>query len=145
KKTTGNSSPFAECRVMSVIASSCSSSSSTLSISAIKAKSVKKDTNVLSSSAVFSKSCVTVKNSEIFSRRDRKSTRLNSSHVSISYAVFCLKKNKSIGTGRRQNKTKKMILKRILLSILVFVIKNGDGVEVVDSYEGIDARVVFAE
>src|SRR5436309_10738358 len=25
-------------------------------------------------------------------RRDRKSTRLNSSHVKISYAVFCLKK-----------------------------------------------------
>src|SRR5207249_5944872 len=25
-------------------------------------------------------------------KRDRKSTRLNSSHVSISYAVFCLKK-----------------------------------------------------
>src|SRR5207249_10882160 len=25
-------------------------------------------------------------------RKDRKSTRLNSSHVSISYAVFCLKK-----------------------------------------------------
>src|SRR5438309_8867445 len=28
------------------------------------------------------------------SRRDRKSTRLNSSHSSISYAVFCLKKKK---------------------------------------------------
>src|SRR5437660_5654412 len=27
---------------------------------------------------------------------DRKSTRLNSSHVAISYAVFCLKKKKSI-------------------------------------------------
>src|SRR5699024_11620526 len=27
--------------------------------------------------------------------RDRKSTRLNSSHVSISYAVFCLKKNRN--------------------------------------------------
>src|SRR5699024_12563849 len=27
--------------------------------------------------------------------RDRKSTRLNSSHVSISYAVFCLKKKKT--------------------------------------------------
>src|SRR5207249_11364547 len=27
-----------------------------------------------------------------FGARDRKSTRLNSSHVSISYAVFCLKK-----------------------------------------------------
>src|SRR5207249_8464212 len=30
---------------------------------------------------------------------DRKSTRLNSSHVSISYAVFCLKKKK---TDRRE-------------------------------------------
>src|SRR5699024_11319765 len=29
-------------------------------------------------------------------RLDRKSTRLNSSHVSISYAVFCLKKKKRI-------------------------------------------------
>src|SRR5699024_11968240 len=28
--------------------------------------------------------------------RDRKSTRLNSSHVSISYAVFCLKKKKQL-------------------------------------------------
>src|SRR5437773_7511313 len=26
--------------------------------------------------------------------RDRKSTRLNSSHITISYAVFCLKKKK---------------------------------------------------
>src|SRR5690606_40759376 len=30
-------------------------------------------------------------------RRDRKSTRLNSSHVKISYAVFCLKKKKNVG------------------------------------------------
>src|SRR5207249_6302306 len=29
-----------------------------------------------------------------FADRDRKSTRLNSSHVSISYAVFCLQKKK---------------------------------------------------
>src|SRR5439155_27015998 len=28
----------------------------------------------------------------LWPRRDRKSTRLNSSHVAISYAVFCLKK-----------------------------------------------------
>src|SRR5438477_2411722 len=28
-------------------------------------------------------------------RSDRKSTRLNSSHMSISYAVFCLKKKKN--------------------------------------------------
>src|SRR3712207_7315237 len=29
---------------------------------------------------------------------DRKSTRLNSSHANISYAVFCLKKKKNIST-----------------------------------------------
>src|SRR2546430_11504651 len=33
--------------------------------------------------------------SHIDSRRDRKSTRLNSSHSQISYAVFCLKKKKT--------------------------------------------------
>src|SRR5690554_3947633 len=32
--------------------------------------------------------------SQALRRRDRKSTRLNSSHVRISYAVFCLKKKK---------------------------------------------------
>src|SRR5690606_41532352 len=31
--------------------------------------------------------------------RDRKSTRLNSSHVKISYAVFCLKKKKKDAPG----------------------------------------------
>src|SRR5690625_7839776 len=30
------------------------------------------------------------------SYQDRKSTRLNSSHVAISYAVFCLKKKKKV-------------------------------------------------
>src|SRR5438876_6510710 len=33
--------------------------------------------------------------------RDRKSTRLNSSHPSISYAVFCLKKKKKQSTCTR--------------------------------------------
>src|SRR5258705_2347834 len=32
--------------------------------------------------------------------RDRKSTRLNSSHLGISYAVFCLKKKKEEATDR---------------------------------------------
>src|SRR5438477_9688694 len=40
------------------------------------------------------------------SRKDRKSTRLNSSHMSISYAVFCLKKKK-------KNINKKKIIKKI--------------------------------
>src|SRR5438477_7376415 len=33
---------------------------------------------------------------DVISVRDRKSTRLNSSHMSISYAVFCLKKKKHV-------------------------------------------------
>src|SRR5438874_8940132 len=32
---------------------------------------------------------------------DRKSTRLNSSHVEISYAVFCLKKKQCLQTTQR--------------------------------------------
>src|SRR5438128_9862421 len=35
-------------------------------------------------------------------RPDRKSTRLNSSHGSISYAVFCLKKKNKIKTKKRK-------------------------------------------
>src|SRR5690606_41689081 len=34
-----------------------------------------------------------------FNRPERKSTRLNSSHVKMSYAVFCLKKKKSCAPG----------------------------------------------
>src|SRR5438034_8004365 len=34
-------------------------------------------------------------------RKDRKSTRLNSSHTVISYAVFCLKKKKKQTTQRQ--------------------------------------------
>src|SRR5690554_7585511 len=33
-------------------------------------------------------------NKTLLGQKDRKSTRLNSSHVRISYAVFCLKKKK---------------------------------------------------
>src|SRR6266446_10039347 len=37
-------------------------------------------------------------------RRDRKSTRLNSSHLVISYAVFCLKKKKKKNNKHHLNK-----------------------------------------
>src|SRR5438067_5972700 len=40
---------------------------------------------------------------------DRKSTRLNSSHVSISYAVFCLKKKKNKQKKQIYSKKKKRI------------------------------------
>src|SRR2546427_7959232 len=35
------------------------------------------------------------KSASLLAQRDRKSTRLNSSHSQISYAVFCLKKKKN--------------------------------------------------
>src|SRR5471032_1954501 len=38
---------------------------------------------------------------------DRKSTRLNSSHITISYAVFCLKKKKKKKTINNKKKKKK--------------------------------------
>src|SRR5215813_13742865 len=47
--------------------------------------------------------------------RDRKSTRLNSSHVRISYAVFCLKKKKKKEektTGAKKKKKKKQKKKK---------------------------------
>src|SRR6478736_8670494 len=44
-------------------------------------------------------------------QRDRKSTRLNSSHSQISYAVFCLKKKKNnndpINYKKKKNRRKK--------------------------------------
>src|SRR5260363_448151 len=49
-------------------------------------------------------------------RTDRKSTRLNSSHQIISYAVFCLKKKKKKNTNqlylkKKKNKKKKKSIK----------------------------------
>src|SRR5687768_17818756 len=40
-------------------------------------------------------------------RKDRKSTRLNSSHGYISYAVFCLKKKKKKKKKKKNKKIKK--------------------------------------
>src|SRR5215813_14552171 len=48
------------------------------------------------------------------SHADRKSTRLNSSHVRISYAVFCLKKKNTKSshiTDKKQNNPKKNKIK----------------------------------
>src|SRR5258708_27913954 len=43
-----------------------------------------------------SHSFITLGNFKVDGTRDRKSTRLNSSHQIISYAVFCLKKKKRL-------------------------------------------------
>src|SRR2546429_6106696 len=44
--------------------------------------------------------------------RDRKSTRLNSSHGYISYAVFCLKKKNSSGRRRHLPRLLRLLMKR---------------------------------
>src|SRR5438874_1028262 len=44
--------------------------------------------------------------------RDRKSTRLNSSHVEISYAVFCLKKKNTINTNMSSSNTNIILITR---------------------------------
>ena len=44
-----------------------------------------------------------------FTKSDRKSTRLNSSHGYISYAVFCLKKKNKEKKKRKKKKKKKTI------------------------------------
>src|SRR5256885_11517838 len=50
----------------------------------------------LLSSAGSKATDVEVKDKGTEARKDRKSTRLNSSHLVISYAVFCLKKKKNM-------------------------------------------------
>src|SRR3989442_8522598 len=54
---------------------------------------------------------------KLFARLDRKSTRLNSSHVRISYAVFCLKKKNHVSTGPAFLKQRDYIRTRILRNV----------------------------
>src|SRR5690625_5759363 len=49
---------------------------------------------VVPNSFKFNHSSIHIANVNADQVKDRKSTRLNSSHVAISYAVFCLKKKK---------------------------------------------------
>src|SRR5215208_4919895 len=64
--------------------------------------------------------------SKVRAARDRKSTRLNSSHVAISYAVFCLKKK---------------IVDRALVALLD-VVQQGYEEERNDGSGGVDEQLV---
>src|SRR5215203_7127767 len=63
--------------------------------------------------------CHRASNSPVWHRPDRKSTRLNSSHANISYAVFCLKKKKQ-KIKQKHNKKKKNKKKKIQKNIQQF-------------------------
>src|SRR5258707_10262477 len=54
-----------------------------------------------SSATVRNRKCL-LQNRDCFFGLDRKSTRLNSSHANISYAVFCLKKKKKLARSLRR-------------------------------------------
>src|SRR5262245_62761430 len=58
--------------------------------------------NLSSSTTICGALTATVGRAENSEKTDRKSTRLNSSHLGISYAVFCLKKKKK----KNKQKTK---------------------------------------
>src|SRR5258707_5570524 len=49
--------------------------------------------------------------------RDRKSTRLNSSHANISYAVFCLKKKNDRSGGTGNDNHNDLVLPQVYLSV----------------------------
>src|SRR5438309_5297675 len=51
--------------------------------------------------------------------KDRKSTRLNSSHSSISYAVFCLKKKKIINGQREKQRKTVLVVTPVIVAIVV--------------------------
>src|SRR2546430_12458479 len=75
-------------------------------------------------------------------RRDRKSTRLNSSHSQISYAVFCLKKKNAPspvpGTtdrpGREIEEAFYMAFRASPVAIVITDLRNGRFLEVNDQF-----------
>src|SRR5256885_6808568 len=64
-------------------------------------------------------------------RRDRKSTRLNSSHLVISYAVFCLKKKKELAYTGPSSITKSLHALTKYTKIL-------------DAFSGFDAHLIIS-
>src|SRR5256885_2477771 len=64
---------------------------------------------------------------EVYCRRDRKSTRLNSSHLVISYAVFCLKKKPDIDLDDIDVSVK-FFRKRLAAPVIISSITGGLGV-----------------
>src|SRR5690349_22761859 len=80
-----------------------------------------KDSTASRISQVQYSSCpATISSRQAPGRPDRKSTRLNSSHVEISYAVFCLKKKKKKKKKKTTTKTKrKSAIKRNKTTMII--------------------------
>src|SRR5437667_8407663 len=52
---------------------------------------------------------------------DRKSTRLNSSHITISYAVFCLKKKNQKQKARVTSSSANILIKSIMILLYITI------------------------
>src|SRR5260221_771703 len=80
-------------------------------------------------------------------RKDRKSTRLNSSHTVISYAVFCLKKKKKIDILAIQNDLKfvleqtRYIMSSLLRDSLILHLSTNASDRIYATYVAIHARL----
>src|SRR3712207_8202011 len=61
-----------------------------------------------------------VRHRAVVGRIDRKSTRLNSSHANISYAVFCLKKKKQHETTQKLQSVMVLCFERRVTSRVIF-------------------------
>src|SRR5437773_7606639 len=59
-------------------------------------------TSIVGESRLYNQASVRILLSDSVANLDRKSTRLNSSHITMSYAVFCLKKKMSDAKGLLQ-------------------------------------------
>src|SRR5258705_6037999 len=70
------------------------------------------------------------------SHSDRKSTRLNSSHLGISYAVFCLKKKKKIIMSKWN------VIYLVTAMTLPIEVENTNSVYMQDRYEQIGSQLV---
>src|SRR2546421_3814364 len=73
-------------------------------IPAVPSSSNKTSSSGDSTSIFAGKSLTNIWYASMKSQIDRKSTRLNSSHDQISYAVFCLKKKKKKKKNKKKNK-----------------------------------------
>src|SRR3712207_8834414 len=58
--------------------------------------------------------------------RDRKSTRLNSSHANISYAVFCLKKKKNTITRWMHNVLQTILTQYLISKLFIICVQIAD-------------------
>src|SRR5690606_39657957 len=96
---TATYSPPRQCRRSRGTAANTTTTNAGHSHTAPRTSSAENTAHAASSSTSPTAAPIARSSARVIARPDRKSTRLNSSHVKISYAVFCLKKKKQHTTN----------------------------------------------